>query len=289
MSRRRKKSGGVFSGFVAAVLSLVVFICLTGLIGVISMEQIASQKNVRTVVKELNLKELAGAKMGEAQKYLVLFGLPDDTMDQILESDAVSGFISDYAADCMNYIVLGKDAGAVTADELSKVFGEGLDEVAQKNGLNISQEARSALMFVVEQASDYVVAVIPTPQQVAGNISPSTLNLIHTLFAPMTKVLLIVLIVCMLFLTGLVRRSMSQCMLWAGIAALPAGLIYLFLGTVGRGALAETLAGNGALGSMVEAAGNGIFAGFVKWGGIAAGAAVVLFILYGVVKHRTDD
>ena len=39
MSRRRKKSGGIFSGFVAVVLSLVVFICLTGLIGVISMEQ----------------------------------------------------------------------------------------------------------------------------------------------------------------------------------------------------------------------------------------------------------
>ena len=50
------------------VLSLVIFISLTGLIGVVSMEQMVNQKNVKTVVKELNLKELAGSKMGEAQK-----------------------------------------------------------------------------------------------------------------------------------------------------------------------------------------------------------------------------
>lgn len=75
------------------------------------------------------------------------------------------------------------------------------------------------------------------------------------------------------------------------VAIKPSGIAYLSLIhiSIGRGALTETLAGNGALGSMVEAAGNGIFSGFVKWGGIAAAAAVVLFILYGVVKRRTED
>lgn len=287
MSRRRKKKG-VLSGVVAAILGVVIFICLLGLAGVFSMGRITEKSYIKEMIQEVDLSSLTGGAMEEAEKYLVVFGLPEDTIDKVMESDAVSSLISDYASDCMDYIIYGKETSGITEDDLAAAFEKGLDEVSGNAGLSISGDQKQMLVLMVKQGAGYVVSAIPTPKQMADSFDQSSLGVLRTLFAPSTKVIFLAIILCMMLLIGLVRGSFSDSLMWTGIAALPAGLITLLIGAAGKGGFAD-IAGSGQAGKIIYAAGSGLFAGVVRIGLILAAVGIVLLIVQGIMKSRTTD
>lgn len=98
------------------------------------------------------------------KEVLITVGVPEDTMDEVLNSEATKEFVGTYTSNIIHYLLTDEDK-PITKDDIKKLISSNLDVIEEKIGNNeIYDILKGVILEYVNQNGDNLAKKFPSPK-----------------------------------------------------------------------------------------------------------------------------
>ncbi len=287
-----------------AFLSIIVCIVLLAAegisMGLFSLERALSDDAIDETIKTTMAgTDIAGQLVEEAlaQSSISADSYYGEAAKAVMETDAMTGFLAGHLADAVNEEINGEPAEAVSEEELSEVFSQGIEEVndagiytiSEAEGEALTQAMQAevpALMEKISQHSgEHGTAIAEMSEQILGE----EMGLLNDLRKYMdegtrTRVMLISGVLCLALILLNWRSRFG--FFWCGLVTAVASALYWGLAFVGAEKIITYMLHTSYL---QEAALSMITSGMkdvALTGTIAAGIFIAVFVVFKLIDRR---
>lgn len=221
------------------------------------------EKTIDAIVKKINLMELLMNQAGEytvkgkdIHDLIAKTGIPEEAMEDFLESEATKELMISYTKTSLDYLVKGKELPELNSEELLDTFDEAMKELvtlAQKENLpyaeKLTEHRQAEIRKEAEVYIPKMVEKIPSAEawltdelQKHGSDSLESLkkaeanvqtirDQLQFFFGPSVTYLWLGILFVLAILIALVRFSKTLWLIWLGFGMSVAGAISFLIGT----------------------------------------------------------
>lgn len=125
-----------FKNLLSTLFSIILWGLVIGLISFLSVRSFINKKSISDIIKSIDISEIFTDKDGnynevgrEIHDELTKSGVPEDLVDDILDAEAISNFVADYASTAIDYIVYDSEFNKIKAKDIAKLINENIDNV----------------------------------------------------------------------------------------------------------------------------------------------------------------
>lgn len=102
-------------------------------------------------------------------KYLEAINVPEETMEEVLNSESTKKFVGKYLANVFDYLIYQKEDLSITKEEVLKLVEDNLKVISsslQAKGLSLSEEEQAQILKYATDYSNQILEFFPTAEQI---------------------------------------------------------------------------------------------------------------------------
>ncbi|MCI8645374.1 MAG: hypothetical protein HFE76_00970 [Firmicutes bacterium] len=230
----------VFKVLLAIILSIGLLCAQGVLMGILACDKSISQESITESFQTTDLASQLyeeALRASQAASSQARDPQAAQMLQKAMQTDTVSEFIGEYAADSIDALLHGENAEEFTKEDLSRLTSDSLDELSSKSGISIPQEQRQIVKNYINENADDITAAVNQNLPSLANTNPAanaeareTLARLQIVLGPPVIALLsVVCLVLGILLVMLFWRSKLGFAWWAAVSFLLAS-VFFFLG-----------------------------------------------------------
>lgn len=269
------------------IIAILLFIAESLVMGLFAVDKAISEDSVKKAMQESGIvPQLVEEALSEATVNMA--GEYGEKIEAVFRTDAMSDFLSSYAAAAISTELYGSQYEEIADDELMKAFSDGIDEVNQSGEYSISIMEEELLKQAMQQEIPDLTAALNEQagayEALDGEAAGQALDEDfsgQTIMNPVAKLLIILL--CALFCAALIALCWRSRLgfLWCGIILALVSVIYLSLYTL-LGGFVSSSAADQMMYSMMRTG----FEGASTVGLVISAVFFIAFIIFKITSRR---
>ncbi len=166
----------ILSFFISFLLFLSAFMFTCSFVIKAHFDERTFVQNIREtdlskIIKEEEQKE--DSIVSDVKAFLLFVGIPSNTIDEVMNSDATKSFIGKYAYDVLEYFVYQKEETVIQTEDLTNLVLDNffiIDQVLKDNNQNFLDEHKDHIIQFVQNHTDEVMKFFPTASDLLKDV-----------------------------------------------------------------------------------------------------------------------
>ena len=174
----------------ATFLSIVLFICIVILSGILVFQNLTTKENMEQIVKETDFTTDIKNRTETKQMndifndiYVVAdkYHIPEQFIDSVLNDETTKDFLGTVAANVIDETLTGKEGKILTEEDLNQLLENNMDHFQEVSNIQLNEEQQQNFLNLAKEHSSTIIEILPTTTELQSYLSPSMINSIKLL------------------------------------------------------------------------------------------------------------
>ena len=174
----------------ATFLSIVLFICIVILSGILVFQNLTTKENMEQIVKETDFTTDIKNRTETKQMndifndiYVVAdkYHIPEQFIDSVLNDETTKDFLGTVAANVIDETLTGKEGKILTEEDLNQLLENNMEHFQEVSNIQLNEEQQQNFLNLAKEHSSTIIEILPTTTELQSYLSPSMINSIKLL------------------------------------------------------------------------------------------------------------
>lgn len=174
----------------ATFFSIVLFICIVILSGILVFQNLTTKENMKQIVKETNFTTDIKNRTETKQMndifndiYVVAdkYHIPEQFIDSVLNDETTKDFLGTVAANVIDETLTGKEGKILTEEDLNQLLENNMEHFQEVSNIQLNEEQQQNFLNLAKEHSSTIIEILPTTTELQSYLSPSMINNIKLL------------------------------------------------------------------------------------------------------------
>ena len=276
-------------------LTFVYIIFLITVTTVSTTKTIISEENINKTIKEIDFLSLPANEISEGykedetikdliEKELEKKGVNKNITNEVIASDAIVDFISNYASSYIEYILQNNEKPIATEQELTNIVS--ISTIENSLGIKLTDKQKEEFNNFIKATVNELNNELPTREDIiTSDESKVMLDKISILFTENAFIFMITTLIGIFLIIAFCRWSLYKPLMWTGISNIIVGTLLSLVFVFQHFILKMYTNQEGTIDIIVKDLSNKIFKNFLNTGLITIAIGILSIIIYKIVKQ----
>ena len=128
--------------------------------------------------------EIQNELMQNVRNYLEAIQIPEETMEEVLNSESTKKFVGKYLAHVFEYLLYQEEQQEITTDDVLLLVEGNIEVISsslQAQGLSLSEEEQARILHYAENYSDQILEFFPTAEEIMTKLIDENILVFRTI------------------------------------------------------------------------------------------------------------
>ncbi len=278
----------------ATFLSIVLFICIVILSGILVFQNLTTKENMKQIVKETDFTTDIKNRTETKQMndifndiYVVAdkYHIPEQFIDSVLNDETTKDFLGTVAANVIDETLTGKEEKILTEEDLNQLLENNMNHFQEVSNIQLNEEQQQNFLNLAKEHSATIIEILPTTTELQSYLSPSMINSIKLLNSNTLLYTLIAIIIISAILILILKWKEKTWLLYFATPLFFSGVVLVMLAYASPTILSILLqSNNDLLYLFVDQLAIHLKEHFITIGSIFFINSIVVYIIYCIQK-----
>ena len=278
----------------ATFLSIVLFICIVILSGILVFQNLTTKENMKQIVKETDFTTDIKNRTETKQMndifndiYVVAdkYHIPEQFIDSVLNDETTKDFLGTVAANVIDETLTGKEGKILTEEDLNQLLENNMDHFQEVSNIQLNEKQQQNFLNLAKEHSSTIIEILPTTTELQSYLSPSMINSIKLLNSNTLLYTLIAIIIISAILILILKWKEKTWLLYFATPLFFSGVVLVMLAYASPTILSILLqSNNDLLYLFVDQLAIHLKEHFITIGTIFFISSIVVYIIYFIQK-----
>lgn len=278
----------------ATFLSIVLFICIVILSGILVFQNLTTKENMEQIVKETDFTTDIKNRTETKQMndifndiYVVAdkYHIPEQFIDSVLNDETTKDFLGTVAANVIDETLTGKEEKILTEEDLNQLLENNMEHFQEVSNIQLNEEQQQNFLNLAKEHSSTIIEILPTTTELQSYLSPSMINSIKLLNSNTLLYTLIAIIIISAILILILKWKEKTWLLYFATPLFFSGVVLVMLAYASPTILSILLqSNNDLLYLFVDQLAIHLKEHFITIGTIFFISSIVVYIIYFIQK-----
>ena len=278
----------------ATFFSIVLFICIVILSGILVFQNLTTKENMKQIVKETDFTTDIKNRTETKQMndifndiYVVAdkYHIPEQFIDSVLNDETTKDFLGTVAANVIDETLTGKEEKILTEEDLNQLLENNMDHFQEVSNIQLNEEQQQNFLNLAKEHSSTIIEILPTTTELQSYLSPSMINSIKLLNSNTLLYTLIAIIIISAILILILKWKEKAWLLYFATPLFFSGVVLVMLAYASPTILSILLqSNNDLLYLFVDQLAIHLKEHFITIGSIFFINSIVVYIIYCIQK-----
>ena len=222
----------------ATFLSIVLFICIVILSGILVFQNLTTKENMKQIVKETDFTTDIKNRTETKQMndifndiYVVAdkYHIPEQFIDSVLNDETTKDFLGTVAANVIDETLTGKEGKILTEEDLNQLLENNMEHFQEVSNIQLNEEQQQNFLNLAKEHSSTIIEILPTTTELQSYLSPSMINSIKLLNSNTLLYTLIAIIIISAILILILKWKEKTWLLYFATPLFFSGVVLVML------------------------------------------------------------
>ena len=278
----------------ATFLSIVLFICIVILSGILVFQNLTTKENMKQIVKETDFTTDIKNRTETKQMndifndiYVVAdkYHIPEQFIDSVLNDETTKDFLGTVAANVIDETLTGKEGKILTEEDLNQLLENNMEHFQEVSNIQLNEEQQQNFLNLAKEHSSTIIEILPTTTELQSYLSPSMINSIKLLNSNTLLYTLIAIIIISAILILILKWKEKTWLLYFATPLFFSGVVLVMLAYASPTILSILLqSNNDLLYLFVDQLAIHLKEHFITIGSIFFISSIVVYTIYFIQK-----
>ena len=278
----------------ATFLSIVLFICIVILSGILVFQNLTTKENMKQIVKETDFTTDIKNRTETKQMndifndiYVVAdkYHIPEQFIDSVLNDETTKDFLGTVAANVIDETLTGKEGKILTEEDLNQLLENNMEHFQEVSNIQLNEEQQQNFLNLAKEHSSTIIEILPTTTELQSYLSPSMINSIKLLNSNTLLYTLIAIIIISAILILILKWKEKTWLLYFATPLFFSGVVLVMLAYASPTILSILLqSNNDLLYLFVDQLAIHLKEHFITIGNIFFISSIVVYTIYFIQK-----
>ena len=278
----------------ATFFSIVLFICIVILSGILVFQNLTTKENMKQIVKETDFTTDIKNRTETKQMndifndiYVVAdkYHIPEQFIDSVLNDETTKDFLGTVAANVIDETLTGKEGKILTEEDLNQLLENNMDHFQEVSNMQLNEEQQQNFLNLAKEHSSTIIEILPTTTELQSYLSPSMINSIKLLNSNTLLYTLIAIIIISAILILILKWKEKTWLLYFATPLFFSGVVLVMLAYASPTILSILLhSNNDLLYLFVDQLAIHLKEHFITIGSIFFISSIVVYTIYFIQK-----
>lgn len=278
----------------ATFLSIVLFICIVILSGILVFQNLTTKENMKQIVKETDFTTDIKNRTETKQMndifndiYVVAdkYHIPEQFIDSVLNDETTKDFLGTVAANVIDETLTGKEEKILTEEDLNQLLENNMDHFQEVSNIQLNEEQQQNFLNLAKEHSATIIEILPTTTELQSYLSPSMIDSIKLLNSNTLLYTLIAIIIISAILILILKWKEKTWLLYFATPLFFSGVVLVMLAYASPTILSILLqSNNDLLYLFVDQLAIHLKEHFITIGSIFFISSIVVYTIYFIQK-----
>lgn len=278
----------------ATFLSIVLFICIVILSGILVFQNLTTKENMKQIVKETDFTTDIKNRTETKQMndifndiYVVAdkYHIPEQFIDSVLNDETTKDFLGTVAANVIDETLTGKEGKILTEEDLNQLLENNMNHFQEVSNIQLNEEQQQNFLNLAKEHSATIIEILPTTTELQSYLSPSMIDSIKLLNSNTLLYALIAIIIISAILILILKWKEKTWLLYFATPLFFSGVVLVMLAYASPTILSILLqSNNDLLYLFVDQLAIHLKEHFITIGSIFFINSIVVYIIYCIQK-----
>lgn len=278
----------------ATFLSIVLFICIVILSGILVFQNLTTKENMKQIVKETDFTTDIKNRTETKQMndifndiYVVAdkYHIPEQFIDSVLNDETTKDFLGTVAANVIDETLTGKEGKILTEEDLNQLLENNMNHFQEVSNIQLNEEQQQNFLNLAKEHSATIIEILPTTTELQSYLSPSIIDSIKLLNSNTLLYTLIAIIIISAILILILKWKEKTWLLYFATPLFFSGVVLVMLAYASPTILSILLqSNNDLLYLFVDQLAIHLKEHFITIGSIFFISSIVVYTIYFIQK-----
>lgn len=278
----------------ATFLSIVLFICIVILSGILVFQNLTTKENMKQIVKETDFTTDIKNRTETKQMndifndiYVVAdkYHIPEQFIDSVLNDETTKDFLGTVAANVIDETLTGKEGKILTEEDLNQLLENNMNHFQEVSNIQLNEEQQQNFLNLAKEHSATIIEILPTTTELQSYLSPSMIDSIKLLNSNTLLYTLIAIIIISAILILILKWKEKTWLLYFATPLFFSGVVLVMLAYASPTILSILLqSNNDLLYLFVDQLAIHLKEHFITIGSIFFISSIVVYTIYYIQK-----
>lgn len=278
----------------ATFLSIVLFICIVILSGILVFQNLTTKENMKKIVKETDFTTDIKNRTETKQMndifndiYVVAdkYHIPEQFIDSVLNDETTKDFLGTVAANVIDETLTGKEGKILTEEDLNQLLENNMNHFQEVSNIQLNEEQQQNFLNLAKEHSVTIIEILPTTTELQSYLSPSMIDSIKLLNSNTLLYTLIAIIIISAILILILNWKEKTWLLYFATPLFFSGVVLVMLAYASPTILSILLqSNNDLLYLFVDQLAIHLKEHFITIGSIFFISSIVVYTIYFIQK-----
>ena len=278
----------------ATFLSIVLFICIVILSGILVFQNLTTKENMKQIVKETDFTTDIKNRTETKQMndifndiYVVAdkYHIPEQFIDSVLNDETTKDFLGTVAANVIDETLTGKEGKILTEEDLNQLLENNMNHFQEVSNIQLNEEQQQNFLNLAKEHSSTIIEILPTTTELQSYLSPSMIDSIKLLNSNTLLYTLIAIIIISAILILILKWKEKTWLLYFATPLFFSGVVLVMLAYASPTILSILLqSNNDLLYLFVDQLAIHLKEHFITIGSIFFISSIVVYTIYFIQK-----
>lgn len=278
----------------ATFFSIVLFICIVILSGILVFQNLTTKENMKQIVKETDFTTDIKNRTETKQMndifndiYVVAdkYHIPEQFIDSVLNDETTKDFLGTVAANVIDETLTGKEGKILTEEDLNQLLENNMDHFQEVSNIQLNEKQQQNFLNLAKEHSSTIIEILPTTTELQSYLSPSMINSIKLLNSNTLLYTLIAIIIISAILILILKWKEKTWLLYFATPLFFSGVVLVMLAYASPTILSILLqSNNDLLYLFVDQLAIHLKEHFITIGTIFFISSIVVYTIYFIQK-----
>lgn len=278
----------------ATFLSIVLFICIVILSGILVFQNLTTKENMKQIVKETDFTTDIKNRTETKQMndifndiYVVAdkYHIPEQFIDSVLNDETTKDFLGTVAANVIDETLTGKEGKILTEEDLNQLLENNMNHFQEVSNIQLNEEQQQIFLNLAKEHSATIIEILPTTTELQSYLSPSMIDSIKLLNSNTLLYTLIAIIIISVILILILNWKEKTWLLYFATPLFFSGVVLVMLAYASPTILSILLqSNNDLLYLFVDQLAIHLKEHFITIGSIFFISSIVVYTIYYIQK-----
>lgn len=278
----------------ATFLSIVLFICIVILSGILVFQNLTTKENMKQIVKETDFTTDIKNRTETKQMndifndiYVVAdkYHIPEQFIDSVLNDETTKDFLGTVAANVIDETLTGKEGKILTEEDLNQLLENNMNHFQEVSNIQLNEEQQQNFLNLAKEHSATIIEILPTTTELQSYLSPSMIDSIKLLNSNTLLYTLIAIIIISVILILILNWKEKTWLLYFATPLFFSGVVLVMLAYASPTILSILLqSNNDLLYLFVDQLAIHLKEHFITIGSIFFISSIVVYTIYFIQK-----
>lgn len=158
-------------GLGVSILTLILFVSATSILFLLPLRGAVSKENIKETITKVDIEKLikenpqvqedVNEAFGPLYDTAAEFGISEDVVNKILNSDEVKGLMGDFTGNILDYVLTGKDQKIISNNQIEDMVSDAIDKINESGYYEFKDEEKEEILGVVKDTVNEYQEFIP--------------------------------------------------------------------------------------------------------------------------------